>query len=131
MSLIRELTGGKNFLQPTVELSMEMVRSMEWKIFGMEWNGRFPVRNGNGMEDLDCMEYGKISFHSIPCHALVADNKKPSLTAGRNITIQLILSQSNIPSPPTNKLQQIAEFGLSITSTKLDFTNFDAFSLQL
>ena len=34
--------------------------NMEWKIFGMEW------------KKIASMEYGKIIFHSIPYHALVA-----------------------------------------------------------
>ena len=46
--------------------------SMEWNMeenFRMEWNGRFLVWNGNGMEE-NC-QYGiwknHIPFHSMPC----------------------------------------------------------------
>ena len=44
----------------SMEWNMEENFSMEWKIFGMEW------------KKIASMEYGKIVFHSIPYHALLA-----------------------------------------------------------
>ena len=43
----------------SMEWNMEENFSMEWKIFSMEW------------KKIASMEYGKIIFHSISCHALV------------------------------------------------------------
>jgi len=42
---------------------------MEWKIFDMVWNGRFPVWNGIVWKILVAMEDGRFTFHSIVCPA--------------------------------------------------------------
>ena len=41
-----------------MEENFSMEWNIKWKIFSMEWK-----KNAN-------IEYGKIVFHSIPCHAL-------------------------------------------------------------
>ena len=41
---------------------------MEWTIFRMEW------------KKIACMEYGKISFHSISYHALFASHQAQKIT---------------------------------------------------
>ena len=42
---------------------------MEWKIFGMVWNGRFQVWNGIVWKILPAIEDGRFTFHSIVCPA--------------------------------------------------------------
>jgi len=42
---------------------------MEWKIFGMVWNGRFQVWNGIVWKILPTMEDGRFTCHSMVCAA--------------------------------------------------------------
>ena len=56
--------------------------------FGMEWNGRFLVWNGKGMEKIASMEYGKIVFHSIPYHALIITINVTTFNCLVNITAE-------------------------------------------
>ena len=42
-----------------MEWNMEETFSKEWKIFSMEW------------QNIACMEYGKIVFHSMPCYSFI------------------------------------------------------------
>ena len=44
------------------------------------WNGRLLVWNGNGMEKIASIEYGKIVFHSIPYHAMQVRSNKHVIT---------------------------------------------------
>ena len=44
-----------------MEENFSLEWNMEWKIFGMEW------------KKIAIMKYGKIVFHSIPYHALMAN----------------------------------------------------------
>ena len=51
----------ENFnMEWNMEENFSMEWNMEWKIFGMEW------------KKICSMENGKIVFHSIPYHALIA-----------------------------------------------------------
>ena len=57
----------------------------------MEWNRRFLVSNGNGMEE-NC-QYGiwknRLPFHSIPCPALNKQRKSKTKIQWRRLTFQI------------------------------------------